>query len=203
MWALAESGVRFREIVRADGTIVCWQQPELPAWEVPKRNPQERATGTKVGAGDGGANCRAARGFTITVRGDGCDFLSIDWGGRRVIRPLRRDRLPIRTGGCRKSREWRRSAGRNSGDTGNVSALARPRMATSPHRVGKRATRGAVVRSSGAARAVVELPAAIVTFDDRPEPRAFGQLDGGEDCAYARRVQPPERKTWKKTMLTD
>jgi hypothetical protein len=42
MWALAESGVRFREIVRADGTIVCWQQPELPAWEVPKRNPQER-----------------------------------------------------------------------------------------------------------------------------------------------------------------
>jgi hypothetical protein len=25
-----------------DGTIERWQQPELPAWEVPKRNPHER-----------------------------------------------------------------------------------------------------------------------------------------------------------------
>jgi hypothetical protein len=25
-----------------DGTLECWQQPELPAWEVPKRNPHER-----------------------------------------------------------------------------------------------------------------------------------------------------------------
>jgi hypothetical protein len=42
MWALVQSGVRFREIVQEDGTIECWQQPELPPWEVPKRNPQER-----------------------------------------------------------------------------------------------------------------------------------------------------------------
>jgi hypothetical protein len=42
MWALAENGVRFREIVYEDGTVESWQQPKLPAWEVPKRNPQER-----------------------------------------------------------------------------------------------------------------------------------------------------------------
>jgi hypothetical protein len=36
MWALAQSGVRFREIVHEDGTIERWQSPELPAWEVPK-----------------------------------------------------------------------------------------------------------------------------------------------------------------------
>jgi hypothetical protein len=42
MWALAQSGVPFRTIVHKDGTIECWHQPELPAWEVPKRNPHER-----------------------------------------------------------------------------------------------------------------------------------------------------------------
>jgi hypothetical protein len=42
MWALYESGVPFRAIVHEDGTIECWQQPELSAWEVPKRNPHER-----------------------------------------------------------------------------------------------------------------------------------------------------------------
>jgi hypothetical protein len=42
MWALAQSGVRFRTIVHEDGTVERWQQPELPPWEVPKRNPQER-----------------------------------------------------------------------------------------------------------------------------------------------------------------
>jgi hypothetical protein len=42
MWALYKSGVRFRTIVHEDGTIERWQSPELPAWEVPKRNPQER-----------------------------------------------------------------------------------------------------------------------------------------------------------------
>ena len=40
MWALAKSGVR--AIVHEDGTIERWQQPELPAWEVPKRDPHER-----------------------------------------------------------------------------------------------------------------------------------------------------------------
>jgi len=42
MWALRKSGVPFRTIVHEDGTLECWQQPELPAWEVPKRNPHER-----------------------------------------------------------------------------------------------------------------------------------------------------------------
>ena len=42
MWALYKSGVPFRTIVHEDGTIECWQQPELPAWEVPKRDPHER-----------------------------------------------------------------------------------------------------------------------------------------------------------------
>ena len=42
MWALCQSGVPFRTIVHEDGTIERWQQPELPAWEVPKRNPHER-----------------------------------------------------------------------------------------------------------------------------------------------------------------
>jgi len=42
MWALRKSGVTFRTIVHEDGTIERWQQPKLPAWEVPKRNPHER-----------------------------------------------------------------------------------------------------------------------------------------------------------------
>jgi hypothetical protein len=42
MWALYKSGVPFHTIVYEDGTIECWQQPELPAWEVPKRDPHER-----------------------------------------------------------------------------------------------------------------------------------------------------------------
>jgi hypothetical protein len=42
MWALGKSGVPFRTIVYEDGTIERWQQPELSAFEVPKRNPHER-----------------------------------------------------------------------------------------------------------------------------------------------------------------
>jgi hypothetical protein len=42
MWALVESGVTFRVLSNDDGTIERWQQPKLPAWEVPKRNPHER-----------------------------------------------------------------------------------------------------------------------------------------------------------------
>jgi hypothetical protein len=42
MWALYQSGVPFRTIVYEDGTTERWRQPELPAWEVPKRNPHER-----------------------------------------------------------------------------------------------------------------------------------------------------------------
>jgi hypothetical protein len=42
MWSLYKSGVPFRAIVYEDGTIKRWQQPKLPAWELPKRDPQER-----------------------------------------------------------------------------------------------------------------------------------------------------------------
>jgi hypothetical protein len=42
MWALAQSRRSFRTIVHEDGTIERWQQPELPAWKVPKRHPHER-----------------------------------------------------------------------------------------------------------------------------------------------------------------
>jgi hypothetical protein len=37
-----QSGVCFRTLSNDDGTIGCWQQPKLPAWEVPKRDPHER-----------------------------------------------------------------------------------------------------------------------------------------------------------------
>ena len=42
MWALAVSGVCFRTLTNDDGAREHWQQPELPAWEVPKRDPHER-----------------------------------------------------------------------------------------------------------------------------------------------------------------
>jgi hypothetical protein len=42
MWALARSGVRFRTLTRADGTLECWRLPRLPEWEVPMRNSHER-----------------------------------------------------------------------------------------------------------------------------------------------------------------
>jgi hypothetical protein len=42
MWALRKSGVKFRTLANDDGTLELWQQPKLPAWEVPKRNPNER-----------------------------------------------------------------------------------------------------------------------------------------------------------------
>jgi len=41
MWALAQSGVCFQTRTNDDGTL-CWQQPELAAWELPKRNPHEQ-----------------------------------------------------------------------------------------------------------------------------------------------------------------
>jgi hypothetical protein len=42
MWALRKSGVKFRTLTNDNGTLELWQQPELQAWEVPKRNPHER-----------------------------------------------------------------------------------------------------------------------------------------------------------------
>jgi hypothetical protein len=42
MWALTQSGVRFREIVHEDGSVEHWRQPELAAWEVPRRDPRQR-----------------------------------------------------------------------------------------------------------------------------------------------------------------
>lgn len=41
MWALTQSGVPYRMIAHEDGTIECWQQPELAPWEVPRRDPAE------------------------------------------------------------------------------------------------------------------------------------------------------------------
>jgi hypothetical protein len=41
LWALVASGVEFREIVSGDGTIDCWQRPELADWELPRRDPNE------------------------------------------------------------------------------------------------------------------------------------------------------------------
>jgi hypothetical protein len=41
MWALAKSGVRFREIVHADGTVEHWKKPRLADWEKPRRDPAE------------------------------------------------------------------------------------------------------------------------------------------------------------------
>jgi hypothetical protein len=42
MWALAESGVKFREIVGEDGTVQRWEQPKLEDWEQPRRDPSDR-----------------------------------------------------------------------------------------------------------------------------------------------------------------
>jgi hypothetical protein len=41
MWALTKSGVKFREIVREDGSVERWRQPALAPWEVPRRDPAE------------------------------------------------------------------------------------------------------------------------------------------------------------------
>jgi hypothetical protein len=41
MVALAESGVKFREIVREDGSVEVWATPELEGWAVPRRDPSE------------------------------------------------------------------------------------------------------------------------------------------------------------------
>ena len=56
--ALVESGVTFRTASNDDGTLDCWQQPKLPAWEVPKRYPDER----RPQAPDVAARRRAERG---------------------------------------------------------------------------------------------------------------------------------------------
>ena len=42
MWALKESGVKFRTFGRSDGTVERWRQPKPEAWEVPRRDPSER-----------------------------------------------------------------------------------------------------------------------------------------------------------------
>jgi hypothetical protein len=41
MWALAKSGVKFREIARGR-FVERWEQPELEPWEIPRRDPRER-----------------------------------------------------------------------------------------------------------------------------------------------------------------
>jgi hypothetical protein len=42
MWALRKAGVRFRTVVRDDGTVERWHQPRLADWEVPRRDPREK-----------------------------------------------------------------------------------------------------------------------------------------------------------------
>ena len=42
MWALAQSGVRFRAFINGEGGLEYWQPPRLPEWERPKSNPHER-----------------------------------------------------------------------------------------------------------------------------------------------------------------
>jgi len=42
MWALVESGVKFREWVGRSGAVDRWHAPELADWEVPRADPTER-----------------------------------------------------------------------------------------------------------------------------------------------------------------
>jgi hypothetical protein len=42
MWALKESGVKFRVFVHSEGEVERWRQPALEPWEVPRRDPTER-----------------------------------------------------------------------------------------------------------------------------------------------------------------
>jgi hypothetical protein len=42
MGALVQSGVKFRDIARSDGSVERWRQPELEPLEVPRRDPAER-----------------------------------------------------------------------------------------------------------------------------------------------------------------
>ena len=42
MWALRKSRVPFPTTSNDAGTLECWQQPKLPPWEAPKRDPHER-----------------------------------------------------------------------------------------------------------------------------------------------------------------
>jgi hypothetical protein len=39
MFALWKSGVKFREIELADGTVARWRRPRLEPWEQPKADP--------------------------------------------------------------------------------------------------------------------------------------------------------------------
>jgi hypothetical protein len=41
MWAVAESGVKFRNSVNADGAEERWKKPRLADWEKPRRDPSE------------------------------------------------------------------------------------------------------------------------------------------------------------------
>jgi hypothetical protein len=41
MWALWKSGVKFREIELADGTVARWRRPRLEPWEKPRQDPSD------------------------------------------------------------------------------------------------------------------------------------------------------------------
>jgi hypothetical protein len=42
MCALAESGVKFRTLIKADGSVECWKRPRLADWEQPRADPRHR-----------------------------------------------------------------------------------------------------------------------------------------------------------------
>jgi hypothetical protein len=108
MCTLYESGVPFRTIVHEDGTIERWQQPELPAWEVPKRDPHER----RPRAPDWGPGGGTGGGYRAEVS-----------GGSGVMHPS--EPRPTR-------RTWRRGDGRRGSGGCRVNRTpARPSLANS------------------------------------------------------------------------
>jgi hypothetical protein len=57
MQAVRQAGVPLNMIAHSNGEIECWRQPELAAWEVPRRDPAE----PRPGAPEVAAQRREAR----------------------------------------------------------------------------------------------------------------------------------------------
>ena len=73
MVALAESGVKFREIVREDRSVEVWATPELEGWAVPRRDPSELRPSASCGAGAGPGGPTSAAGATAGSRASAAD----------------------------------------------------------------------------------------------------------------------------------
>jgi hypothetical protein len=71
MWALAVSGVPFRQIEREDGTVDRWVQPRLEDWEVPRRDPAGGPSIRSSGRSGGVGGARALEAAATTERDDG------------------------------------------------------------------------------------------------------------------------------------